>query len=117
MVPPTAENKDAALQVIWSLISDEVQEEMNRGYNLTVLDRPDLQNEFAADTRLFEGKNLKGVFSVKPAPTPRPSRFDIDLFAILKEEFQAVIREGKDVNSALRDANEKANAYIQTENK
>lgn len=117
MVPPTTKNKDAALQVIWSLISDEVQEKMNRGSNLTILDRPDLRNEFAADAKIYDDKNLEGVFSVDPAPTPRPSRFDADLYSILREEFNAVIKEGKDINSALRDANEKADNFLETENR
>lgn len=114
MVPPTAKNKDAAFQIIWAMTTDEIQEKMNRGNNLTILDRPDLRSEFAADTQLYKDKNLEGIFTVSPAPTPRPSRHDAEMYSFLRQAFKAVILEGVDVNSALRAANEEANNYLKT---
>lgn len=114
MVPPTTKNREASYQVIWAMLTDEVQEKMNRGNNLTVLNRPELRNEFASDTQLYKDKNLKGIFTVDPAPTPRPSRHDVEMYAFLRTAFKSVILEGVDINSALREATEEANNYLKT---
>jgi len=113
MVPPTSKNKEAAYRVILAMLSDESQEWMNRGNNLTSLNRPDLREQFASNTDLYKDKNLKGLFKVKPAPAPQPSEYDVELYSYIGEALKQVIISGEDINTALRTANEKGEKYIQ----
>ncbi|UUZ96348.1 extracellular solute-binding protein [Paenibacillus sp. P25] len=68
MVTPNSNNKNAAYAVLKTLVSTETERAMNRGTRLTVLKDPALKKEVSADTKLYEGKNLQGIFTVKPAP-------------------------------------------------
>lgn len=86
---------------------------MNRGTRLTVLNNAELRSEFAMDTKLYEGKNLQGVFKVKPAPLPEATPYDVKLYSFLGEGIKSMINEGKDINTVLREANEKADKHIE----
>lgn len=112
MVPPTTKHKDAAYRVILTMISKEVQAEMNRGTNLTILNDPEMRKEFASDTDLFKGKNLEGIFKVKPAPSPINSVYDSESWKYLIEAMNEVLFQKSDINSALNRAAEKADKYI-----
>lgn len=112
LVTPNSENKIAAYYIIQAMVSDESQQKMNRGKNLTILNKPEWHKNFASDTQLFEGKNLEGIFSVKPAPASRYTKYDNQLYNYVGEALRAVVLENADINSALRAANEKAEQYI-----
>ncbi|UQZ82613.1 Putative ABC transporter substrate-binding protein YesO [Paenibacillus konkukensis] len=114
MVPPGSSNKKAAYAVIESMISNEAQLAMNRsGSRLTILSDASVRNQFAADAKLYDGKNLLGIFAVKPAPLPEATAYDVKSYSFLKEGIKSMINDGKDINTALREANEKADKYIQ----
>ncbi|WP_248924866.1 ABC transporter substrate-binding protein [Paenibacillus hamazuiensis] len=116
MVTPNSKNKQAAYAVIKTMVSEEFQRAMNRGTRITVLNDPALKKEVSVDTKLYEGKNLQGMFAVKPAPLPKATKYDVKLYPFLNEAAKNMAYEKKDINSVLREAEEKANKYIQ-ENK
>ncbi|CAG7635362.1 ABC transporter substrate-binding protein [Paenibacillus allorhizosphaerae] len=116
MVPPTSKNKEAAYRVILTMISDESQAEMNKGTNLTILNNEEMKKQFASKTDIYKGKNLDGVFKVKPAQAPIPSpEYDNENYKYLRESLLDMILNKKDVNTVLRTAQEKAEKYIQSE--
>ena len=112
LVTPNSENKIPVYYIIQAMVSDESQQRMNKGKNLTILNEPEWHTNFASDTQLFEGKNLEGIFSVKPAPASRYTKYDNQLYNYVGEALRAVVLENADINSALREANEKAEQYI-----
>jgi multiple sugar transport system substrate-binding protein len=112
MVPPTAKNKEAAYRVILTMIGEQSQSVMNKDRNLTILNKSEMKNQFSSNTDIFKGKNLAGVFSVKPAEAPIASDYDNENYKYLREATENMIFNGVDINSALRTANEKANKYI-----
>ena len=114
MVPPASKNKEAAYRVLLTLIGDESQTAMNKGNNLTILNKPDLKLQFASNTNIYQGKNLEGVFKVKPAPAPMYSEYDAENYKYLGEALKSMVVDKEDVNTVLRVANEKANKYIET---
>ncbi|UUZ85296.1 hypothetical protein LJK88_18060 [Paenibacillus sp. P26] len=116
MVTPNSNNKNAAYAVLKTLVSTETERAMNRGTRLTVLKDPALKKEVSADTKLYEGKNLQGIFTVKPAPAPEATKFDVKLYPFLKEAAKGMAVDKKDVNTVLREADEKANKFIQENN-
>jgi multiple sugar transport system substrate-binding protein len=88
---------------------------MNKGGRLTALKDPAIRKDFAVDLNIFEGKNLAGVFSVKPAPAPRSSMYDSKGYSYLNEALKIMILSSTDINTALREAEEKTNKYIEEE--
>ncbi len=95
--------------------SGSAQSMINKFGRLSVLNDPAIQKDFASDLKIFEGKNLAGIFSVKPAPLPRGSMYDSKMYSILNEANKDMITGGKDINTVLREAEEKANKYIEEE--
>jgi len=112
MVPPTTKHKNAAYRVILTMISKEAQQEMNKGNNLTILNDPEMRKDFASNTDLFKGKNLDGIFKVKPAPSPLNSVYDSQSWKYLAEAMSEVLFQKSDINTALNRATEKADKYI-----
>lgn len=112
MITPTSKNKEAAFAAIQTLITEESQRAMNKGIRLTILNDPELKKQFSSDTKLYEGKNLAGIFSVKPAPLPAATQYDTKMYSFLKEAVKSMVTESKDVNTVLREAEEKGNNHI-----
>ncbi|WP_284638252.1 ABC transporter substrate-binding protein [Paenibacillus silviterrae] len=106
--------KDAAFLVLDTLLSDEVQTEMMRGGRMTVLKDEKLKGEFAKGLKEFEGKNLSVMTKLKFA-VMTPFRYlpDGDVDKILAKAFNAYIVDEKDLNTALREADEEMNKLIQ----
>lgn len=113
MVPPTAKNKDAAYEVMKALLSEETQTAMNKAGRLTVLKNPEMKKSYAADSNVYNGKNLAGIFKVSPAPAPMSTNYDTKIYSILQESNTEMAQKNVDVNTALRIAEEKANKHIQ----
>lgn len=113
MVTPNSKNKKVAYAVLKTLISDEAQKAMNKGTRITVLKDPSLKKEVSVDTKLYDGKNLQNIFSVKPAPAPKATKYDVKLYPFLNEAAKTMAFEKQDMNTVLRVAEEKANQYIQ----
>ncbi|CAG7655911.1 ABC transporter substrate-binding protein [Paenibacillus allorhizosphaerae] len=115
MVTPTSKNKKAAYAAIQSMVTDEAQKTMNKGIRLTILKDQELKKQHASDTKLYDGKNLAGIFKAKPAPLPEPTQFDIKIYPFLKEAAKGMAADKKDVNTVLREAEEKADKFIKEE--
>ena len=113
IITPTSKNRDAAYLAIATLVGDEQQQAMNRsGARLTIQGDQNLRVQFASDTKVFEGKKLAEVFKVKPAPATIPSEFDTKIYSFVNEALKNVVTKNVDINTALREADEKANEYI-----
>ncbi|WP_171652674.1 ABC transporter substrate-binding protein [Paenibacillus foliorum] len=112
VVPPTSKHKDAAYQVVQTLISDEAQQAMNKGTRLSILKDANLRKEFTSESKVYEGKNLSGMFKVKPAPVAYSPKYELDIYAILRDAMKDIVVNNLDINSALRTADEKANKII-----
>ncbi|MEF3308087.1 extracellular solute-binding protein [Paenibacillus sp. GYB004] len=112
VVTPTSDNKKAAFAVLQTMMGEEAQKTMNSGTRLTILKDLNLKKQFASSTKLYEDKNLAGVYSVKPAALPEATKFDTKMYSFLKEAVKAMVTENKDVNTVLREAEEKGNKYI-----
>ncbi|CAG7632327.1 ABC transporter substrate-binding protein [Paenibacillus allorhizosphaerae] len=113
MVTPGSKNKKAAYAVLKTLISDEAQQAMNKGTRLTALKDPAMKKDVAVDTKLYDGKNLQGIFTVKPAPLAKATKYDVKLYSFLNEGAKNMAYDQKDINTVLREAEENGNKYIQ----
>ncbi|WP_158301943.1 ABC transporter substrate-binding protein [Paenibacillus mesophilus] len=112
-VPKTSKYKEEAFKVIEVLMSDEVQMESVRVTGrVSPLKDQKFKDNFGADQAGLKGKNTQAIFKSKPADAPEFSRFYRDANAIVLNEYKEFLAGKKDVNSALRDAEEKVNQAI-----
>jgi len=70
---------------------------------------------FGSDIALLNGKNTKAIFYNKVAPSPQEPTLSTNAGTLVAKEFNQVIQGKKDVNTALRDAEEAINKAIAEE--
>ena len=114
-VPKTSKYKEEAFKVIEVLMSDEVQmESVKVTGRVSPLKDQKFKDNFGADLAGLKGKNIQAIFKSKPADAPEFSRFYSDANAVVLNEYKELLAGKKDVNTALRDAEEKINQAIKT---
>ncbi|MFC3773410.1 ABC transporter substrate-binding protein [Paenibacillus sp. GCM10012303] len=106
-----SKQKDAAFQVISVILSDEVQRLMSRDGRLSVLKNTSIQNDFGGNVPGYQSKNV--VAFTKPKLAVLQTFKNLPAATIINQSFDAMLYEGKDVNTALREADEKMSQAIQ----
>ncbi|MFE5320480.1 ABC transporter substrate-binding protein [Paenibacillus sp. NPDC056579] len=109
----TSKHKDAAMKVIEVFTSDEVQLLASRQRPVpSPLINPEMQKQFAADIPYAQGKNIPAFFKSTPAPAPRFSDYYTTARDILNKYYDDFVLGKKDMNTALREAEEELNQKI-----
>lgn len=114
-ITSTSKHRDEAFQVLSYATSDEFQEwQAMNGVPSILNDQSKLMEKFGVNQPLYEGKNLKAILPNQFASPTMKTRYqgiaDAEVLAALGE-----YSAGKDLNSALRDAAERANQRIAAE--
>lgn len=112
-VTSISKNKQAAFEVAAFLTSEEVQVELAKEGFTPAINTPEVRSAFGNNNKNYQGKNIQAFFPDKFAAAPPFSPY----FAIADTSIQAVFAEvvtgKKDVNTALREAEETANKRIE----
>lgn len=105
----TSEIPDEVFEVIEYLTSEEFHVMKSKTGNfVSLLNSEKVRQVFGQDAPMFEGKNVAALFSDRPADPSPQSRFYADAArAINTEVFAEVVLGQKDLNTALREAEEK----------
>jgi len=110
-IPVNAKHKDAAMKVLEIITSDEVQMEMTRKTaRLSPLKDNKFVEGFAKDAQGTNGKNIAGIFKSKRIEAPIRSKYSTSPF--VEKEIEAYVSGQKDLNTAIRDAEEAINKNI-----
>ncbi|RKN83771.1 ABC transporter substrate-binding protein [Paenibacillus ginsengarvi] len=118
MVPTsTSKYPDEAFRVISAVISDEVQLDMAKQGRSSILKDDKYKTAFGQDLPFLKGKNIAAAFKTTTADPYRPSLHDTAAMTVIQAELRNMFQKGKDVNSALRDAEEKINSDIAAKGK
>lgn len=108
-----SKHKDAAMQVLAALTSDEVQIASARKFaRNSPLKNPETKKQFGAELDYLQGVDLQPIFKSKPAPAPAFSIYYKDARTILLNKFDEYNKGAKDVNTALREAEAEINKKI-----
>lgn len=109
-VTKTSKHKEAALQVVETLTSDEVQLKLARTVPLmSPLSNPVMREQFAGDISELKGKNVQALFKSRNAPPVAYSIYQGEIYnSIVKTSFIEYVEGKTDLNTALRGAQEKA---------
>ncbi|RKN85485.1 ABC transporter substrate-binding protein [Paenibacillus ginsengarvi] len=111
-IAATSKNKDFAFEVLAHLSSDAVQKKFAQGGSIPVVRTPDVVKAFDQDAGRFKGKNVKAFFPDK-RPTPSfVTKYDNAIAKHMNNAYADVAAGKKDVNTALRDAEEAATKEI-----
>ncbi|CAG7637901.1 ABC transporter substrate-binding protein [Paenibacillus allorhizosphaerae] len=110
-VTAMSKNKEAAMEVIKFLGSDEYQTEMARKGTMPVLNNESIKKLLGQDTQ-FKDKNFNAVFHNKFAPISPKTIYDVSIEKILTNKLVPLAKQEIDINTALRTAEDEANKSI-----
>jgi multiple sugar transport system substrate-binding protein len=99
----SSQNQDAAMKIVETMLSDEVQLNAAKVYGrLSTLKNPEMQKQFGAE--FLPGVDMQSIFKSKPAPgTTFHELYPKGRDAVLNE-YKLVANGTKDINTALRNA-------------
>lgn len=116
-VSRATEHKEAAYRVILAMTSEEVQEKISRNRRITPLRDPEIKMTYAQDSQVYDGKNLQAIFKVDPGVLPDYSRWTSVIRPFITDAAKEVALNNVDINTALREAEQKANQAIKEQMK
>ncbi|MDF2714931.1 MAG: family 1 extracellular solute-binding protein [Paenibacillus sp.] len=105
-VSNVSKNKDAALEVLKVITSDEVQKMMSEYGTPSVLRNEEIKKVYGSKLPEFQGKNVQALFKTKPG-LPAITKYDGNV-SFFTEAARKDIAAGKDVNSIIRTIQEQA---------
>ena len=108
-----SQNQDEAMEVLKYMISDEFQTELSKKGIMPVLKNEAVQKQLGQDSP-FKDKNFKAVFLNKFAPIPPKALYDASLVTNYAKYADQLMKQGADINTALRKAEEDSLKTIET---
>jgi multiple sugar transport system substrate-binding protein len=112
VISKTSKHKEQAFQVIDLASSEGVQMIASRKGRITVMNNQDIYKQFASELSFAKGKNMQSVFKGKPAERALMHEYYSLVSKQIETAFNNVFSGKEDINTALREAEEKANADI-----
>lgn len=112
LIPVTSTHKEMAFQVAAYVTSEEFQKHLaRRGYS-PALQGADIWSEYGKDLPYMHNKHLKAMIPDQPAPIAPLSKYQAFASAEFPQIFQDIATNAKDINTALREADERMNKKI-----
>jgi multiple sugar transport system substrate-binding protein len=112
-ITKTSKNKDAAFKVIQTLTSDDVQMlSAKQTGRLTPLKKDDIRGALK-EYPVVKGKNIQGVLKSHAAPAPHYSKYEQPTQKFATQAYKDYFSKKIDLNTALREFEEKVNSYIE----
>jgi multiple sugar transport system substrate-binding protein len=114
-VSSLSENRDDAFNVIAHLLSDEVQTKLSSDFaQISPLKNDQVKAAFGKSVAQWQGKNIAAIKAKKPASPPAyVGEYNNFGQSAAANAMRSVIVGEKDVNTALRDADEEVNKKIE----
>jgi multiple sugar transport system substrate-binding protein len=111
MISSSSQHKDAAFQVIQTVLSDGVEKILSKAGTVPTLTSTAVQKVFAADLPYTKGKNIAAAFKLKPGWRVL-SKYD-DIAGKVVFAHSVDLYSGKDINTVIRETEEDLTAQIQ----
>jgi multiple sugar transport system substrate-binding protein len=109
----TSKHRDEAFLAMAEMLSDEVQMARSKIGNPTVLKSQAIRDAFGTENPDLKGKNVKALIPPKYADPTVYTKHNTKVVVPLVGAYRSVILGQKDLNTALREAEEKANKDIE----
>ncbi|CAG7657504.1 hypothetical protein PAECIP111802_06749 [Paenibacillus allorhizosphaerae] len=111
-ITKSSKNPDAAFLVIATVTSDEVQMDLSAQGRLSILKDKKIRDAFGANLDFIKGKNIQALYKTTPAKSFAPTKYDGTAMSTINDALKDAVTNGKDVNTVLREAEEKLNQKI-----
>jgi multiple sugar transport system substrate-binding protein len=111
----TSKHKDDAFSVISYLTSDEFQRHLAMNGIFPVLKNRDAMKAYGQEIPFMKNKNTQSFLPKQFAPAAPVSKFQSIAFNNLNNAYNAVLLKQKDINTALREQEEKTNKDIEAQ--
>lgn len=114
-VASTSKYKDQAFDAISYLTTPEYQiQQIKDGKFVTALSDNEIRKQFGSNNPLYTGKNVKALQPSKYAPVASVNKYNGPNNGEMVTIVRDVVYNGKDINTALREAAERVNKKIDT---
>lgn len=107
-----SKHKDQAMQVLKAVSSPEAQLLQSKNGRISVSNDPEIQKQFSKNVKAFQGKQMENLFKFKASPPASASIYDDTVRTIVRNAAKEIAVNKKDVNTALREAQELADKKI-----
>jgi multiple sugar transport system substrate-binding protein len=107
-----SKNKDAAIEVLKVITSDEVQMMMSEYGTPSVLNNEGIKKNYGSKLPEFQGKNVQALFKTKPNKPHLMTKYDSTVRGLVDGTRKDLAAGGKDVNTLIRELQEKANQTL-----
>ncbi|GAA3407020.1 ABC transporter substrate-binding protein [Paenibacillus hodogayensis] len=113
-VSKTSKHPDQAFLAVAHLLSEEGQKDNVRQGRPSALNNADIRQQFGKDVEVLQGRNAGAFTFNKLAATPQAvTKYDAAAFPIIRDKFREAAVGGKDINTALKEAEEAINKEIE----
>ncbi|MDF2723265.1 MAG: transporter substrate-binding protein [Paenibacillus sp.] len=113
VVSKTSRYKQQAMQVIETVTSTEAQSIQAANARVPVLTDQAVIQQYGKAFPWLANKNTASLFKFKASPIPKPHLYDKEVQPIIRNIAKAISVDNKDINSALREAQEQADKRLQ----
>lgn len=110
----TSKHRDEAFLAMTEMLTDEVQMARSKLGNPTVLNSQAIRDAFGTENPDLKGKNMKALIPQKYAEPAVYNKYNSKVVGQLAGSIREVILGTKDLNTSLREREEKANKDIET---
>jgi multiple sugar transport system substrate-binding protein len=117
LIPVSSKNKQAAFKVSAYVTSQEFQIHLARNGYAPVLKDANIWSEYGKDLPFMKGKNIKALIPQNSASIAPLSEYQDIALKELQSAFKDVMVDKKDINTALREADERIDKAIAAEKK
>jgi len=112
LITATSQHKEEAFQVISYLAGEEVQRLQNKDGKVPVLRKTEeILKDFGTGVSYLQGKHTDALFKL-PQGLHQHTKYDQKGRGFINDAAKETVLKGVDVNTALRNAQEKLNQYI-----
>ncbi|RKN85767.1 ABC transporter substrate-binding protein [Paenibacillus ginsengarvi] len=108
-----SKNKELAYDIVSYLVSEEYQTLNTRAGRATVLNNPEIIKQYGQGLAKFKGKNVAAMFPAKRAAIGDYTPEETLVSAQFSTAYTDIVVKKKDLNTAMREANEAANKKIE----
>jgi multiple sugar transport system substrate-binding protein len=110
----SSKHKDQAFAAISHILSEELQVSEAKLGRISVLSTERVKKEYGLENDLLKGKNKEAFVKNKFAASRASiTKYDTAAYAILRNKFKEAVLNDKDVNTALREAEEAINKDLE----
>jgi multiple sugar transport system substrate-binding protein len=113
VVSKTSPYKLQAMQVIKTVTSPEAQTIQAKNGRVPVLTDPTIIQQYGKDLPWLATKNTAALFKYKASPIPKPNLYDKEVQPIIRAVSKAISVDNKDINTALREAQDAADKKLE----